>query len=285
MKCGKVSVNVDENTYEPKIVVDGYMMAGYRPSRIRIMRNFGLNRTISIEEIPITDAVVELTDIAEDRTIELTYSPVQFAYEYRGDDFITEYGKSYRLAVSATIDDQELFTTSTTTVPKVGFAIRDDESGPFALKYRQKDDSGNLIKFTVVFDRAPDTDSYVSSIVALDGDKATFIEDNTVGLKKDILDEGNHLQNLVHQGQWTQTHLNNTDGASFEVEWLTIWFYGRYRLVLYAADKNYTDYFLTHKYIQDMDGNLLEPKFHFEGDGIGVFGSAVPDTVYFEILR
>ena len=76
------------------------------------------------------------------------------------------------------------------------------------------------------------------------------------------------------------------DGISYsEVEWFCIWFYGRYRLILYAADRNYTDFFLTHRFVQEIDGNLLEPKFHFEGDGIGVFGSAAPDTVYFEVIQ
>jgi len=37
--------------------------------------------------------------------------------------------------------------------------------------------------------------------------------------------------------------------------------------------------------VQEIDGNLHEPAFHIEGDGIGVFGAAVADTAYFEIVR
>ena len=37
--------------------------------------------------------------------------------------------------------------------------------------------------------------------------------------------------------------------------------------------------------VKEIDGNYHEPAFHFEGDGIGVFGSAIADTAYFWILR
>ena len=69
-----------------------------------------------------------------------------------------------------------------------------------------------------------------------------------------------------------------------EILWADTWFFGHYRAILYAGDINFKHYYLTHGNVQDIDGNLNEPKFHINGDGIGVFGSAAVDTVYFEIL-
>ena len=37
--------------------------------------------------------------------------------------------------------------------------------------------------------------------------------------------------------------------------------------------------------VQEEDGNFHESVFSIEGDGIGYFGSAIPDTVYVEVLR
>ena len=34
-----------------------------------------------------------------------------------------------------------------------------------------------------------------------------------------------------------------------------------------------------------MDGNFHEPKLHIEGDGIGVFATAVTDTTYFLVIK
>jgi hypothetical protein len=55
--------------------------------------------------------------------------------------------------------------------------------------------------------------------------------------------------------------------------------------VVYAFDKNYKDFLITHDQVQEIDGNFHEPEFHFEGDGIGVFGSAIADTVQITVLR
>ena len=37
--------------------------------------------------------------------------------------------------------------------------------------------------------------------------------------------------------------------------------------------------------VQEEDGNFHESVFSIEGDGIGYFGSVIPDTVYVEVLR
>ena len=153
------------------------------------------------------------------------------------------------------------------------------------LSYRQRNDNEQLEKFKLRFRRSPDIDSYIVSIVALEATKESFIEDNIFEIKVEDLEENDVFEELQYSIFWTQTQLGGEALATVEIEWFSFWFYGPYRVILYAADKNLSDYLLTHRFIQDIDGNLWEPKFHFEGDGIGVFGSAVTDTVYIEVLR
>jgi hypothetical protein len=51
------------------------------------------------------------------------------------------------------------------------------------------------------------------------------------------------------------------------------------------VDKNYREFLQTYNDVQEEDGNFHEAKFNIEGDGIGVFGSVVTDTVYIEITN
>ncbi len=64
-----------------------------------------------------------------------------------------------------------------------------------------------------------------------------------------------------------------------------MWFYGQYRIIAYAGDENMKNYYLTHANVAEMDGNLHEPVFNIDGDGIGIFGSAIADTLYFTVLQ
>ncbi len=282
--CGDVPVAVDENTYAPKIVVDAYLYPAKQVRNIRIMRNYALNTEIDVTQVIIADAIVSITDIGTGIAYPLQFNPLTFAYEYVADDLIIQFGRSYRLSVSATIDGETLSTTCTTTVPMAGFSIDRNESALSPLMFRERDENGGLNKFIISFNRSADTESYIASIVALEAADSTFIEKNSF-IKKEDLNDNNLLNLLKYQGQWSITEAGGENLSRLEVEWFSIWFYGSYRLILYAADKNFTDYYLTHSFIQDVDGNLWEPKFYFEGDGIGVFGSAIPDTVFFEVLR
>jgi hypothetical protein len=264
--------------------VDGIIMPGQPAQNIRITRNFALNQNVDFTEFFITDAVVSITDMESGNDYPLTYNPLTGSYESNDGDFIVEYGKSYQLSVQATVAGTELSTTAVTKVPRDGFGIREEESALTPLKYRERDGNEDLKLFTLAFDRSIDTDSYIASIVALDASKETFVTDNPFDIEVEDLDENNLFGLLQHQSQWLQTQTGGEGFSQLELLWYSLWFYGRYRVILYAADENLKDYFLTHKNIQDIDGNLWEPKFHFDGDGIGVFGSALADTVYIEVL-
>ncbi len=283
--CGDVPVSIDEDTYQPKIVVDGIVMPGQPFQNIRISRNFALNQNIDFNEFFITDAVVSITDMESGNDYPMTYNPLTGSYESNNGDLLVEYGKSYQLSVHATVDGKELSTSAVTKVPRDGFSILTEKSVLTPLKYRERGDDEDLKLFTIAFNRSIDTDSYIASIVSLDASKETFVTDNPFDIKTEDLDENNLFGLLQHQSQWLQTQTGGDGFSQLELLWYSLWFYGRYRVILYAADENLKDYFLTHKNIQDIDGNLWEPKFHFDGDGIGVFGSALADTVYIEVLQ
>ena len=283
LDCGEVPVTIDEKTYEPKIVVDGYIFPGRPVNNIRIMRNYALTTEIRLDEILITDAKVTLSS-PETGEVTLVYNPATFSYHDAGSAVTVGYGKTYRLEVEASIDGVALYAAANTSTPSAGLSIDSAISSLGPVTYREKDTDGSVRKIEIVFDRSPDTDSYAGSLVALDASLDTFIEDNAFGLEKEIVAEFEFLDELINQASWSQTRIGQGKSV-ITLEWWSIWFYGRYRFILYAADKNFSDYLLTHRNVMEFDGNLVEPKFHMEGDGIGVFGSAVADTVHFEILK
>ncbi|MDZ7319269.1 MAG: DUF4249 domain-containing protein [candidate division KSB1 bacterium] len=284
IQCGETPITIDERTYTPKIVVEGYLFPGQAVEKIRITRNFPLNRDIELAQIVIADATVRLSDVTTGSTYALSYDPFTFAYHYPGNDLAIDFEKTYRIEINATIDNHNLNASSTTTVPGRGFQIVPEKSRLDPLRYRQRDSQGNLQSFAVAFKRSPTTTFYVMSFVALEASRDNFISENLYGIRVDDIDDQD-LNRLKYQSRWVETFYEGFSIHYAEVSWLQIWFYGRYRVILYAGDKNFKDYFLTHGRIQDIDGNLYEPKFHFEGDGIGVFGSALVDTAYFEVIR
>ncbi|NOY59431.1 MAG: DUF4249 family protein [Calditrichaeota bacterium] len=283
LSCGDAVINLDKETYSPKIVIDGYVLPHHKVDNIRISRNFPLNEKINIMDFPLKDANVSITDLNAGKNYPLTFNFGQLGFEYRKSDLEIKEGNSYRLSVSAEIDGKKLTASSTTTVPLDGFHIDRNVSQLDPLKYREKDENGDLRFFTISFKHSASTDFYALSIVAQEASMETFIEDNMFGLEKKELDE-DFLNRLKYEASWAQTSRSSDGITTIKILWLDTWFYGQYRAILYAGDNNFKQYFLTHNNVQDIDGNLYEPKFFIDGDGIGVFGSALADTVHFNVL-
>ncbi|MFQ5754141.1 MAG: hypothetical protein ACE5HI_19300, partial [bacterium] len=214
----------------------------------------------------------------------LSYNPDNGYYEYMDENLIIEYGESYTLEVTATIEGQELFAKSTTTVPQAGFEILPAKSVLDSMVYRQRDASGELTYFEIVFTRSPGTDFYARSLTALDADTATFIYENPFG-EFDVEDVLDDFLDFKRNWGWIQDTPLSPGESSIEIWWWSTWFYGDYQAIVYAGDKNFRDFLMTFNDVQEMDGNFHEPAFHIEGDGIGVFASAIADTVYFKVLR
>jgi hypothetical protein len=197
-----------------------------------------------------------------------------------------EHNQSYRLDVTATIDGKQLSATSTTTVPGDGMSVLEDESLLGEMVYRQKDINGELVSPVVAFSQAENVALYVLSFMAADTSDESFISENPMGFKlKDIRDDGGSAKDLQSGDIWKRLEDTSSQVNNFESNWFWFWFYGEYRFILYGGDSNYYHYLATHANVMGMDGNLHEPIFDIEGDGIGVFGSIVADTTYVTILR
>jgi hypothetical protein len=286
LACGKTSVTIDDRTYEPKIVIIGYLYPERPVTNIQITRNFPVGSTIDKNQITLSDANVNLTDIGSNIVYELTYNPLIFAFEYRGVDLEIDYGKSYQLDVSASIDGNNLQASSITTVPDHGLEI-DRENSVFGdLFYRETDESGIIIQPQVAYRQSENSAFFLLAISALDASIETFIYENPFGFDiKDALEDDAKIENFQYTSRWTRPENQNGGLSILEYSWFQIWFYGPYRLVLYAGDENFYHFYATHRSVQSVDGNLHEPLFHIDGDGIGVFGSAVIDTLSLNILK
>ncbi len=280
-----MGVHVDERQYTPKIVVDGYLIAGRPVQDIRIMRNYPLNTGIDLNDIILSAARVSITDMTRGQSYPLEFRAQGLAYSCADSCPVVEYGQPYRLDVQTVIDGNELSTRCTVRVPQAGFRIDSETSILGEKAYRQKNDREEAETFRIAFRRSPDVDHYIASIVALDASPAMFIENNTLGLKLEDVEDRNLLVNLKYRSQRMVTGQAAGGLVYLDINWLNIWYYGDYQVILYAADENFADFFLSYRQVRDIDGNLWEPRFHFEGDGIGVLGAAVADTVFFRVVE
>jgi len=286
LSCGKTSINIDEGKYEPKIVIHGYVYPGQPVRDIQIKRNFPIGEVINKDEMHLRDAEVLLTDLQTDSVYNLVFNSDSLYFEL--PEGIIEIGceQSYRLDVRAVIDGRSLQAGAVTTVPCPGLEILPEYSIYGKMPYRQTDENDNVISPFIVYNQSPNTAFYLLSISSLDASIESFIYENPFELDiNDALEEDANLEDFMYRVRWSRPLNENSGLGILPINWFQMWFYGRYRLVLYAGDINFYHYNRTHRNVQGPDGNLHEPIFDIDGDGIGVFGSAVTDTVYLEILK
>jgi hypothetical protein len=285
--CGKPEVDITGHsvkTYEPKIVVQGYLFPNQPVEQIKISRNFPLDGTISDQDILIRNANAFIIDENGQR-YRLSFNRQTGYYEYTASDLVIDYGKTYTLDIMAGIDGEVLRTSTSTTVPQPGFRINEEMSQIDSLQYREVDSNGELKQFFVSIERSPEATFYTLSMTALvdQGDTTSFITDNVYGAETDdLVDDFNDFK---YQYNWIQDTPATAGQSVIDIFWFMTWFYGEYRVVVYAGDRNFKDYISTFNEVQEIDGNFHEPAFHFDGDGIGVFGSAIADTVYIKVTR
>ena len=281
MSCGTPTVPINEEQYEPKIVVEGYLVPE-RTIQIKITRNFYVKTDLNNIDLALHNADVSITDLQTEKQHSLSFNVNDGFFEYTGHELSIDYNKSYKLAVSTDIDGKNLYTESTTTVPNSGLHIIG--MNHHSLKYRPRNENGEIISPMVEFERSPGTDFYIASVLALDASTDSYIYDNAFDKlsRSEVEDD---LDQLRWEDMWITDTPLTAGHTTMELFWWDIMFYGSYQVVIYAADMNYRDFQMTYEDVQEDDGNFHEPLFHFTGDGIGVFGSAVADTVYFEIVR
>ena len=129
--CGEGVVEVTNESYEPKIAIEGYLVAGQNVDKIRISRNFPVNANLTrMSLIPdVNQTGVTITDLANNSVYNLTFHVApddlleNYYWQYNSPGLTISPGKSYRLDVTAVIDGQQLQASSVTTVPDSGFSI------------------------------------------------------------------------------------------------------------------------------------------------------------------
>jgi hypothetical protein len=138
----------------------------------------------------------------------------------------------------------------------------------------------------VEFTTIPGVDFYLVSVLPQNPTTENFIYDNSYlpNLdKKDVLKELNNysFQMIIAQNVISTTPFNYGIG----IRKFNYWFYDKYKVVVYAGDKNFRNFAITAKNVKDMEGNFHEPLINIKGDGIGVFASAVKKEASFTIIK
>jgi hypothetical protein len=118
---------------------------------------------------------------------------------------------------------------------------------------------------------------------ALTNDYAHYISGGPGG-KKTKADSNEQRERLSYQTRWIQNTPETAGQSTVRALWFDLHFYSTYQVIIYAADKNYREFLQTFSRVQEIDGNFHEAKFNMEGEGIGVFGSVIPDTAYITVL-
>jgi hypothetical protein len=137
----------------------------------------------------------------------------------------------------------------------------------------------------MVFELSPGTDFYGFSIVPEVATAENYIYENPYEPNVDPEDVEDNLNAYKFQFAFLiNVDSYGVDTMAYKVRPLDYWFYTNYTVIAYAGDRNFRNYVMTAKNVQEFDGNFHEPVIHFEGDGIGIFGSAVKDTLTFSII-
>lgn len=281
LSCGEGTISIESDQYQPKIVVEGYLRPGQAVSNIIIRRNFPVGANLNNLQLYLSEAAVTITDLTSGNSYPLTYNSALQTFQDENATLEIAFGKSYRLDVAATIDGKNLQASSITTVPQAGFSIIGLNHD--SLLYRQRDSQDNLIDFVATFNRSPGVDFYAANVLALDAaDTSTFIFDNPLGTDTvDVLENINDYRFSEIELQDTPMTTGISDLSLF---WWAFNFYGEHQIIVFAADVNYRNFYNTYDNIEEIGGNFHEPLLPIEGDGVGVFGSIIADTVYLKVL-
>ncbi len=269
--CGDPAIEAF-NQYEPKIVVNAYLFVGTTVSDIRILRNYPVGTTIESSKQYLTPA--EGTVVTINGTV-LDYNPT--TKSYFSNSITVQPKTTYSLQVSSIVEGKKLECSAVTTTPDLGFALEKNNLG--IIQY-------NAEKPIIRFKTSEGAYSYSFSFRPDSASLESFIYDNI--FQSDITTEDVRKDFNDYYLQWDMVINIDTQLVGFfdyVTEWWNIWFYGTYTIYAYAGDINMRDFLLTANDIQELDGNFFEPAFYIKGDGIGVFGSAVRDSLTMRVTK
>lgn len=284
--CGQGTVPVTNDSYEPRIVIEGFVSPGQRlegPAGVLLTRNVRFDENLRNADLILRQARVRLVAVESGAVYPLVFDREAERYVYRDDDLVIEHGKSYTLEVEATVRGTALAARATTTVPEAGFGIVAVQPDT-VLHYRPLDADGEVTTFKVVIERSPGTRFYLTTIRPLSLGPDIFVYDNPFS-DESPGDVANNLDDFNYAYDWIQNTPRTAGRSTIELFWFNFWFYTDYRVIIYAADRNYSNFIQTFGDVQEEDGNFHEPVFRVEGDGIGVFGSYIRDEVRVRVRR
>jgi hypothetical protein len=274
VRCGDPDVDITGVKYEEKIAVEAYLFATESVKNIKIMRNVPLGSSLDV-------STLYLTPTANSVTVTINGTALQFdpgTKTYFNNGIIVKYGNTYKLYVSAVIDGKQLNTQSTTTVPQQGFKLLNNFNMG-NIKYLQD-------QIILKFNPSPGCNVYMFTYLPVSASVTNFIYNNPYFTNISSNDVSNNIYDYMNQYD-ILTDLNSVTNNeySYKVENFKMWFYGQYTITAYAGDKNFRDYVLSAPNVKEIDGNFHEPVLDLQGDGIGVFASAVKNTLIFSLVK
>ena len=291
LSCGEGVVEVQNKSFEPRISVEGYLIPGKPVTKIYVYKNFRLDEDLTklLFAPDPSKTTVSITDDQNGKEYPLSlHIPDSlldingYYFQYTHDNLKIENEKSYTIEVNMEVEGKQLWTRSTTTVPPAGFEIKSLNYNE--LQFARLKENGDYEFFEITIQRAPGVTFYVASIRALNNSFVNFIQNHIIGELKRQDYEDNKDQ-FSYQTTWIQNTPSYPGESTIRLFWFDFYFYSDYQIIVYAADKNYKEFLQTFNRTQEFDGNFHEAKFNFEGDGIGVFGSVVPDTIIVTVTK
>jgi hypothetical protein len=274
VRCGDPDIDTTGVSYNVKIAVQGYLYVNEQIHNIKIMRNIPLGSSLNVNTLYLTPS---------DNSVNVTINGTALQFDpttktYFNNSIVVEYGKTYKLEISAEIDGKQLYTQSSTTVPESGFKLLND-SNLGGIKYNQDQ---IILKFN------PSTTSsvYMFTYLVDSANVNNFIYDNpyVTGISRN--DVSKNIYDYMNQYDIvTNLYADTNNIYSYKIENYKMWFYGNYTITAYAGDKNFRDFVLSASNVKEFDGNFHEPVVDFQGDGIGVFASAIKYTTRFHLVK
>jgi len=71
--CGKGIVEATNESYEPRLVIEGLLIAGEKVDQVRVSRNFRLDADLSETAVVINNAEVKILDVSARKIYSLTF--------------------------------------------------------------------------------------------------------------------------------------------------------------------------------------------------------------------
>lgn len=271
--CGDPDITLPTDNYKPKITVQAYIFPGEYVKNIRIMRNFPIGQEINPQTMFLTP---------EQNSVKVTINNIQLDFDpvtktYYSMNILVKEKTTYTIEISAQLEGKSLKTMASTTTPEKGFKFLVKNLGTIAYTKNKP-----YVNFTT----SPGVDFYALSIMADSAKVDNFIYENTFLKTQSREDVEKSFNNYKFQSKFFANLQSEVSKPYlFSIEDYDYWFYSPYTVIGYAGDVNFRSFALSAGQVQEFDGNFHEPIRIFNNDGIGVFASAIKDTLKFKVVK